>query len=345
MSLCFDEAYQALRSRRISEEEYLHQVLAHFCGIRHPADEKAGRPWELMINDPVGNAIREAALNSPHSRPESVSQLEKLFTSALKDDAKAVKTIVSQLASDASGQPIPLQAIATFAALHSDAEVLRFCLQMGATLSDRNTSVALEYAARGPALLHVLYEYDWRDMRTSTLAFNRLLEWSLHTGPEELNWFLIHGARIDKETIRHAVHGAPLKAACIQVLVDRLGVELFNGTRLLQSAAKRGRNDIVKVLLDAGVNVDELIPPSPTHEDGEVELTALYEAVYKRHEETVQLLLQRGADPNKQVCAEGLNTPLKLAEGHGYARIVVMLRMVVEGKEKSGGDTYHTAKL
>lgn len=256
-----------------------------------------------------------------------------------------MKTIFSQLGSNAERPIVPLQAIATFAALHSDAQVLRLCLQMGASIHDRNTSIALEYAARGPALLEVLYEYDWRDMRTSALAFNRLLEWSLHTGPEELNWFLVHGARIDKETIRHAVHGAPVKAACIQVLLDRFGVELFRGTRLLQSAAKRGRNDIIKVLLDAGVHVDELIPPSPTHEDGEVELTALYEAVYKHHEETVQLLLQHGADPNKLVCTEeGFNTPLKLAEGHGYARIVAMLRMAIERHQVGGVRTY-TSRL
>lgn len=70
MGLCFDEAYQALRSDRISEQEYLHEVLAHFVGVRHAADEKLTRPWELMIRDPVGNALRDAALNTPSARPE-----------------------------------------------------------------------------------------------------------------------------------------------------------------------------------------------------------------------------------------------------------------------------------
>lgn len=70
MTLCFDAAYHALKTSKITEAEYLHQVLAHFSGVRHPADDKA-RPWELKINDPVGNAIREAALSSPSTRPES----------------------------------------------------------------------------------------------------------------------------------------------------------------------------------------------------------------------------------------------------------------------------------
>lgn len=269
-------------------------------------------------------------------------QLEKLFASALKDDAQAVRTIASQLGHNA-GQPIPLQAIATFAALHNDAEVLRFCVQMGASLDDRNTSIALEYATRSPALLDVLYEYDWRDMRTSKLAFNRLLEWSLHTGPEELSWFLNHGAKVDKDTIRHAVHGAPVKAACIEALIHRFGVKLFKGSRLLQSAAKRGRNDIVQVLLDAGVDVDELVS-RPGFDDGESEATALYEAVYKQHEETIQLLLRYGADPEREVCEQnGLNTPLKLAEGHGYSSIVALLHRSME-RQQPGAKTW-TAKL
>lgn len=76
MSLCFDEAFQALKSNRISEQEYLHEVLAHFVGVRHAEDARLTRPWELMISDPVGNAIRDAALNSPNSRPECERPLE-----------------------------------------------------------------------------------------------------------------------------------------------------------------------------------------------------------------------------------------------------------------------------
>ncbi|KAK4502346.1 hypothetical protein PRZ48_005771 [Zasmidium cellare] len=339
MSLCFDEAYHALKSNRISEEQYLHEVLAHFCGVRHPADERASRPWELRINDPVGNAIRDAALSSPHSKPESINQLEKLFASALRDDADAVRTIVSQLG---HGQPLPLQAVATFAALHNDAEVLRLCVQLGASLEDRNTSIALEFAARGPALLDVLYQYDWRDMKSSSLAFHRMLEWSLHTGPEELQWFLDHDAEVDKELIRHAVHGAPLKTACVELLLQRFGIKLFKGTRLLQNAAKRGKTDTIRLLLEAGIDADELVPP-PTHDDGECEFTALYEAVYKQHEEAVKLLLKHGADPEKQICIDGLNTPLKLAEGHGFANIAALLHRSME-KSKPGSRSW-TSRL
>jgi hypothetical protein len=266
-----------------------------------------------------------------------MAQLEKLFASALIDDATAVKTIVSRLAI-AAGRPQPVQAVATYAALHNDVEVLRLCTQLGASLEDRNTSMALEYAARGPALLDLLYEKNWRYMKESTQSFNRMLEWSLHTGPQELAWFLDHNAKVDKDIIRRAVYGPPVKVACIEVLLQRYGVDLFKGTRLLQSASKRGCNDLVKLLLDAGIDVDDMSCRNH-HDEGECELTALYEAVYKQHEDTVSLLLRYGANPNNQVCEGGLNTPLKLAEGHDYARIVGILRRSIDRK-KIGGRSY-----
>lgn len=106
-----------------------------------------------------------------------MNQLEEIFACTLQDDATAVQTIAAQFAIIA-GHPFPVQPIATFAALHSDVEVLRLCTKMGASLEDRNTSMALEYAARGPALLELLYEQNWRYMRESTQSFKRMLEWS-----------------------------------------------------------------------------------------------------------------------------------------------------------------------
>ncbi|KAF7194593.1 hypothetical protein HII31_04099 [Pseudocercospora fuligena] len=340
MTLCFDEAYQALKNEQISEAEYLHNVLAHFAGARHPADEKATRSWEFMVNDPVGNAIREAALTFRNPVTDSTDSLERLFACVLADDAVAVRDIVNQLNGDAT--KVPLQAIATFAALHNDVQVLQLCLRLGASLVNRNTSMALEFAARGPKLLDLLYEHDWREMRTSKRAFNRMVEWSLRTGPEELTWFLEHGARVDKDTVRRAIRGAPLKTSCVQILIERYGVNLLKGTRLLQSAAKRGRLDMTKLLLNAGLDVDELVPRS-SHDEGESELTALYEAVYKQHEDVIQVLLDYGADPYLEVCNGELNTPLGLAEGHGYARMTEMLQRHIE-RNKRGGRTW-TSRL
>ncbi|EME84104.1 uncharacterized protein MYCFIDRAFT_173153 [Pseudocercospora fijiensis CIRAD86] len=264
---------------------------------------------------------------------DGANGLERLFACVLTDDAAAVRDIVNQL--DSNANSVPLQAIATFAASHNDVAVLQLCLQLGASLDNRHTSMAIEYAARGPTLLDLLYKYDWRGMRTSESAFNRLVEWSLRTGPDELTWFLEHGAKIDKDTIRRAVRGAPLKTSCVQVLIERYGVNLLKGTRLLQSAAKRGRCDMIKLLLNAGLDVNELVSRS-SHGEGEGELTALYEAVYKQHEDAIQVLLEYGADPYLEVCNGDLNTPLRLAEGHGYSRIIGMLRRHIESHERGG---------
>ena len=147
----------------------------------------------------------------------------------------------------------------------------------------------------------------------------------MHTTPEELEWFLDHGATINKHTIQRSVHASPLKAACVELLLQRYGIALFRGTRLLQSAAKRGRTDVVKLLLESGMDVDELIARTG-HNDGECEATALYEAVYKQHGDTVELLLAFGANPEKEVCTAGANTPLKLAEAQYETEMVSTLR-------------------
>lgn len=75
MSLCFDQAYTALRNGRISYEQYLHEVLANFAEARHPRVALLKRTWEFSINDPVGNSIREAVLSTP-----TVSHQGKLYS-------------------------------------------------------------------------------------------------------------------------------------------------------------------------------------------------------------------------------------------------------------------------
>ncbi|KAI5361875.1 Putative ankyrin repeat-containing domain superfamily [Septoria linicola] len=323
MNLCSDEAYQARTEQCITDAEYLHEVLSHFGDVRHPSDAVPARSWQSMVSDPVGNATREAVLQLPIARPEHVALLERLFASVLPDDVSEVRAIVSQLQGD-SDHYIPVQAIATFAASHNHVEVLRLCLRLGASLEDRNTTLALEYTTRGPALLDLLYERDWRGMRTSRLVFDRTAEWSLKTGPEELCWFLDHGAIINRNTVRRAVQGSFPKGACVQLLLDRYGLVLFKNTGLLQNAARRGRNDVVRLLLDAGMDVDECAVRSE-YSGREARATALYEAVDKQHLDTVRLLLAYGADPARQVGSE-LTTPIELSQEHDHAEILSLLR-------------------
>lgn len=131
-----------------------------------------------------------------------------------------------------------------------------------------------------------------------------------------------------KYSIRRAVHEAPVRSYCLEVLLRRFGVDLFRGTHLLESAAKRGKIENVRLMLEAGSNVGELFS-KPGHNDDKYKRTVLYETVYKHHGEVVHSLL-RGADPGKEVAPHGWNTPLELAVGPGYARIAEILQRNAE---------------
>ena len=61
-SLCFRAAFHAKKNAEITDEEYLHHLIAHFLWIRHPEDECGD--WGLSSVDPVGVSIREMALEA-----------------------------------------------------------------------------------------------------------------------------------------------------------------------------------------------------------------------------------------------------------------------------------------
>ena len=64
MSLCFHEAFIAKVEAKITEEEYLSYLIAHFRGVRHPQDND--RDFIVSTFDPVGASIREMALRTDY---------------------------------------------------------------------------------------------------------------------------------------------------------------------------------------------------------------------------------------------------------------------------------------
>lgn len=213
------------------------------------------------------------------------------------------------------------QVLATFAALHARPKALRICIEQGASLEDQNTNLALEYSTRTAAMLDLLYELDWRGLRSSQTAFERHAAWSLHTNAEELAWYLAHGAYIDRNIIRRAIYHHPLSPSCIGLLITRNGFRFFRQTRLLQNSAKRGSMEIVSLLLEAGADVDEVVPRI-SDEMHEVELSALYEAVCEQHEDMIRMLLRYGAKPDSAIEQDGQgHSPRALAYKRGHTHI------------------------
>lgn len=102
-----------------------------------------------------------------------------------------------------------------------------------------------------------------------------------------------------------AVHALLAAGAAAPARPDRGG---------LHAAAQNGHREIVVALLDAGWPVD-----SPD-EDGS---TPLAEAVLAERLAVIELLLERGADPN---LADALgNSPISLARAHGSSSLAARL--------------------
>ncbi len=100
----------------------------------------------------------------------------------------------------------------------------------------------------------------------------------------------------------------------------------FTTDSFLQSA-KDGNNEVLKLFLDAGMNVNE------RNEKGR---TALLEAVAANRPETVRTLLERGADPNAD--AEDGRPPVLIASLEGSAEVVSALLSKGASTESAGKD-------
>ncbi|MHA7277854.1 ankyrin repeat domain-containing protein [Arthrobacter sp. HLT1-21] len=98
----------------------------------------------------------------------------------------------------------------------------------------------------------------------------------------------------------------------------------YNGTALIR-AAERGHADVVRRLLETDVDVNHVNNPG---------WTALHEAIIlgdgsPRYVETVQLLLEGGADVRLPAQSDGL-TPLQHATFRGFQEIAAILRDATE---------------
>ncbi|KJY01442.1 hypothetical protein TI39_contig291g00009 [Zymoseptoria brevis] len=292
MSLCFDQAYTALRNGRISYEQYLHEVLLNFTEARDPRDALSKRSWEFSINDPVGNSIREAGLSTPTiSHQDLQTHILPVYLSTLHSSLPSLRHHLSHPM--AQHKPI-LRSLLTLAASVSSAQILHYLLSAYPTLSlqETNASLALSYTRRTAPLLDVLYNHDWRSIRNSATEFQRATEWALHTHAEELDWFLAHGGIVNQEILARTM-GCETKivADCVALLLARFGVGMFRGTGVLHMAARRGQAEVVRMLIEAGVHVDEVVQLERYREGS----MALGEAARGGHVEIARMLVAYGA--------------------------------------------------
>ena len=99
--------------------------------------------------------------------------------------------------------PIPLQPLATVVASKGHADILQLCLDKGAVV-DVDLDRALQNGLDGPGTLDVLYVANWRDLQHSRSAVNTLVSDSVKRDVRVLTWLLAYGARVSRETVKHA---------------------------------------------------------------------------------------------------------------------------------------------
>lgn len=231
------------------------------------------------------------------------SIFEKHFCSCLTDDLETFTSTLEEIKTQDPSLSL-VQPSAVLAAYEQQPRVLMYCLSHGASLEQSvqkaiktpiNPSIvpirSTQPRAWSIPFLDALYELDWDNIRSSRKALGRWLQESF--SPEVLAWFFDHGAEVTPDFFEHMSH-FPVPAVTVQDFLERSSIASFKYSGVLQRAAGRSETDVVKLLLDAGADInagpfggDEREPRSGP---------AIKEAVKRRHVETAKLLLERGAD-------------------------------------------------
>ena len=248
-------------------------------------------------------AIFKIAPRQPTDVLLDISLLEKHFCSCLNDDLETFTSTLEQIQTQHASLNL-LQPSAVLAAFEQQPQILKYCLSHGASLDESlqkaiktpiNASIvpirSTQPRAWSIPFLGALYELDWDNIRSSRKALGRWLQEDF--SPEVVAWFFDHGAEAAPDFFEYMSH-VPVPAANIHDFLERTSIASFKYSGVLQRAAGRRETDVVKLLLDAGADINEGPVGGDEREPGSG--PAIEEAVEGRHVETAKLLLERGAD-------------------------------------------------
>jgi hypothetical protein len=243
------------------------------------------------------------------------SLLEKHFCSCLNDDLETFTSTLEQIRTQHPSLNF-LQLSTILAAYHQQPHIFKYCLGLGASLDPSVQKAittshpliipfsSIEARKWGvPAMiptdlrqwslpfLEALYSINWERIRSSRKALGIRL--SFRASPEVIIWLFDHGAEIGPDFFAHMSNFA-VPAATVQLLLERTSIAFFRSSGVLERAAGRGETDVVRILLDAGADINAGPFGGDEREAGAG--PALLEAVKGQHVETARLLLERGAD-------------------------------------------------
>lgn len=213
------------------------------------------------------------------------------------------------------------------AAYRGNTRLVKYLLQFSSDLAipDKNGYRPLENAARrgkeDSALL--LLEAEAKRQK-APVAWEKTMDAAIAKDESALVQALVRDGISPNAPLGSGL--TPLDAAAsaastntVRVLLDNgadPNTQNRNGISPLQDSSLRGFEQIVTLLLDHGAQVNQISADSGT--------TALYAAASFGKGDVVNLLLNRGADPN--LCGKGAKTPYQAALENGYGEIAAQIQ-------------------
>lgn len=185
----------------------------------------------------------------------------------------------------------------------SNPDLLRICFENGFLATDwldcQNLLGNRVISNPSTAWLDVLFDFDFMRWRTDPQQLSGLYQWwcIVDMGPDCTRWWIEHGGHVTRARGLLEFKKTVPDPGTMQILLDRFGIDWFKDSGILQTAAKDDEMESVKMLVDAGADINEYPTDwqSDIREHRAAPLSALQEAMYAKSERMIRYLVEHGA--------------------------------------------------
>jgi len=299
----FGEARDARLSGERTLEECLRHIVAYYKLPKSTVESADKTAWKLRGFE---REVRDLLLSENYEPPtdDDTTIILSIFLSAFQGDIPAIRELLESSGIDPVYYSRPLMKISSEI---RDTQLLRFCFEIGFSPNyfDSYTFCGW-YGKNGVEWLDILFDLDFCQWRTNPqqLNYNSTTHNStwcdmVRMGPDATRWWIDHGGSVSRF---RGMFFAPFeqpwpKAASIRVLLDRFGIDWFEDSGTLQLAVKKHDMETVKMLLEAGADVNEDVTDWNTdiREHRAAPLRALATAMYDKSDDMIRYLAEHGA--------------------------------------------------
>lgn len=254
------------------------------------------------------------------------AKLGDLWEPSTSGSVKDIQSMIDrQLSTNSSYRP-PFQDIMCAATMKDRVDIVKYCLQQGAT-ADRNVmsflissdSINTHKALVEAKAIPIDHYIPWFGTVLSVAATDGHFEW--------VKFCLESGADPNKDKVDE--HLSVLASAAENGHIDVMELLLAHGAVLhgsgaIVQAAEAGEREAVAFLLDKGADINEIGVEHPLDMRVTAKMgTALHKAVRAGHMDIMQMLLEGGAEINLPD-VQG-RTPLALAKLEGRTEMMELL--------------------